>query len=84
MARRLFNQTKLVREVTIARSFAEAEEQDHKAWNDMSARQRRAAPELWRQMNHRNYDPDTARLPRVFEIIKPASRYVLTCETGAE
>ncbi len=74
MARRLFNQTKLVRQITIARSFAEAEEQDQKAWRSMTPRQRLATLELWRQMNHRNYDPDTARLPRLFEIIKPEER----------
>ena len=55
MARRLFNQTKLARQLTIARSFAEAEEQDQEAWRCMSPRQRLAAMELWQQMNHRNY-----------------------------
>lgn len=74
MARRLYNRSKLVRELTIARSFAAAEEQDRTVWWGMSPWQRLAAMELWRQMNHRNYDPDTARLPRVFEIIAPASR----------
>jgi hypothetical protein len=40
----------------------------------MTPRQRLGAMELWRQMNHRNYDPDTARLSRVLEIVKPPSR----------
>ena len=74
MARRLFNETKLVRRFTVARSFGEAEAQDTKAWRAMSPQQRLAAVELWRQMNHADYDPDTARLPRVFEIVGPASR----------
>ena len=74
MARRLFNETKLVRRFTVVRSFGEAEAQDRKAWRAMSPRQRLAAVELWRQMNHADYDPDTARLPRIFEIVGPASR----------
>ncbi len=74
MARRLFNNTKLVRTITIARSFAEAGEADRRAWLAWSPRRRLAAVELWRQMNHADYDPDTARLPRVFEIVGPASR----------
>ena len=74
MARRLFNETKLVRRFTIACSFEEAAAEDRKAWRVMSPRQRLAAMELWRQMNHENYDPDIARLPRVFEIVGPASR----------
>jgi hypothetical protein len=74
MARRLFNQTKLVRRITVARSFGEAAAQDRAAWAAMSPRQRLSAVELWRQMNHADYDPDTARLPRVFEIVGPASR----------
>jgi hypothetical protein len=74
MVRQLFNQTKLVRELTVARSFGEAEAQDQKAWRAMSPRQRLAAMELWRQMNHRNYDPATARLPRLFEVVEPVSR----------
>ncbi len=74
MARRLFNQTKLVRRITVARSFREAEAQDLAAWSAMSPRRRLEAVELWRQMNHANYDPDTARVDRVFEIVVPASR----------
>ncbi len=74
MARHLFNQSKLVREITVARSFEEAEFQDQKSWRAMSPRRRLAAVELWRQMNHRNYDPATARLPRLFEVVEPVSR----------
>ena len=74
MARRLFNQAKLVREVSIAHSFAEAAAADRKAWREMTPLERLGALELWRQMNHEGYDPDTARLPRVFEIIGAASR----------
>ena len=74
MARRLFNETKLVRRFTVARSFGEAEAEERKEWRAMSPLERLAAVELWRQMNHADYDPDTARLPRVFEIVAPASR----------
>jgi hypothetical protein len=74
MTRRLFNQTRLVRRISLVRSFAEAEDEDQRAWRRMTPRQRLGAMELWRQMNHRNYDPDTARLSRVLEIVKPSSR----------
>jgi hypothetical protein len=74
MARHLFDQTRLTRQLTIARSFAAAEKADRKAWRSMSPRQRLAALELWRQMNHARYDPDSARLPRVFAIVESASR----------
>ena len=74
MARRIYNETKLVRQITVARSFEAAEQADRRTWREMSALERLAAMELWRQMNHANYDPDTARLPRVFEIVGPTSR----------
>lgn len=74
MARRLFNKTKLVRELSIAHSFDEAAAADRKAWREMAPLERLGAVELWRQMNHADYDPDTARLPRVFEIVGAASR----------
>jgi hypothetical protein len=74
MARRLFNKTKLARTITIEHSFAEASESDRCTWLAWSPRRRLATVELWRQMNHADYDPYTARLPRVLEIIGPASR----------
>jgi hypothetical protein len=73
MARTLFNGARLVRELTVARSFAEAEKDDRREWQRMSPLQRIEMMEQLRQMNH-PYDPDTARLPRVFQVIKQASR----------
>jgi hypothetical protein len=74
MARRIYNETKLARQFTVARSFEEGEQADRRAWRKMSPLQRLGALELSRQMNHTNYDPATARLPRVFAIVGPASR----------
>jgi hypothetical protein len=73
MARTLFNGARLVRELTVARSFAEAEKDDRREWQRMSPLKRIEMMEQLRQMNH-PYDPDTARLPRVFQVIKQASR----------
>jgi Mn-dependent DtxR family transcriptional regulator len=74
MARTLFNKIRLVRRLTVAHSFAEAETQDHDTWRRMTPLQRLKALELWRQMNHQDYDPDTARIPRVLEFVEQASR----------
>jgi hypothetical protein len=73
MARTLFSGARLVRELKVARSFAVAEEADRQEWRLMSPLKRIERVEQLRQMNH-PYDPDTARLPRVFQVIKPASR----------
>ena len=73
MARTLFNEATLARKLTVTRSFIEAEKHDRREWSRMSPLQRIRTMELLRQMNH-PYDPDTARLPRVFEVVKQASR----------
>ena len=59
--------------LTVDRSFAEAEKDDRREWQRMSPLKRIEMVEQLRQMNH-PYDPDTARLPRVFQVIKQASR----------
>jgi hypothetical protein len=69
MARTLFNQARLAHTITVARSFAEAESQDRRECWRMTPIKRLETIELLRQMNH-PYDPDTARLPRVFESVK--------------
>ena len=74
MARTLFNEARLVRRLSVAHSFAEMEAQNHAAWWRMTPRQRLETLELWRQMNHHDYDPDTARIPRVLEFAGQASR----------
>jgi hypothetical protein len=73
MARKLFNEARVVRELAVARSFSEAENSDRREWRLMSPLKRMEMMELLRQLNH-PYDPDTARLPRVFQVIKQASR----------
>ena len=73
MTRTLFNQAKVARQITTARSFSEAEIDDRQQWRRMSPRKRIELIELLRQMNH-SYDPDTARLPRVFQVVKQTSR----------
>jgi len=69
MGRTLFNEAKLERRITVARSFTEAESQDRMGFWRMTPIKRLEMIELLRQMNH-PYDPDTARLPRVFETAK--------------
>jgi hypothetical protein len=73
MARKLFNEARVVRELAVARSFSEAENNDRREWRLMSPLKRIEMIEVLRQMNH-PYDPDTARLPRVFQVVKQASR----------
>jgi hypothetical protein len=73
MARKLFNNAKVARTLTVTRSFSEAENSDRREWQLMSPIKRLEMMELLRQMNH-SYDPDTARLPRIFQVIKQASR----------
>jgi hypothetical protein len=72
MARKLFNEARVVRKLTVARSFSKAENADRREWRMMSPIKRLEMMELLRQMNH-PYDPDTARLPRVFQVVKQAS-----------
>ena len=74
MARTLFNEARLVRRLTVAHSFAEAEAQDQATWRRMTPQQRLETLELWRQMNHHDYDPVTARIPRVLEFVEPTPR----------
>ena len=74
MARTLFERTRLKRTLVVARSFAEAEQQDLQMWARMSPWKRLEVVEFIRQANHANYDPDTGRLPRVLEVIKPPPR----------
>jgi hypothetical protein len=73
MSRTLFNEARVIRRLTVVRSFAAAESDDRREWRRMSPLKRIEMIELLRQMNH-PYDPDTARLPRVFQVVKQASR----------
>jgi hypothetical protein len=73
MTRTLFNRARLARSKVTRTTLAGAERQDNAAWRKMTPRQRLETVELLRQMNH-NYDPATARLPRVYTITQQASR----------
>ena len=55
--------------VEIISSFEEADRKDREYWLAKSPIERLAACELVRQLTY-GYDPATARLPRVFEILE--------------
>lgn len=74
MARTLFNRARLSGRLTVARSFAEADAQDQREWSRMTPWRRIEVVEFLRQLNHADYDPDTGRLPRILEVVKPPSR----------
>ncbi len=74
MARQLFQQTRLSKELSVFASHRDVAAHEDASYRAMTPLQRWEAVELMRQMNWPDYDPHTDRLPRFYTVVEPASR----------